>query len=728
MLVVGQGGVGKTCLLRALRGEEFIKGLKTTHGIETNKLCFGRPDRPEIEMQLNTWDFGGQQIYHATHQFFLTNRSLYVLVWNARMGFEQCELYYWLDMIAARAPQSPILIVATHTDERRPGLPFAEIRQSYPNVVDEHFEVSNEIGEGIERLRQAIATEAAGLPLMGEPWPPDWTKVKEALRKKGRRRKYITPAELEDVMRKHKVTGFESRVLTRFLHELGEIIYFGERNELKDTVILNSQWATQSISKVLESKEVQKGLGLFKREHMDKLWRAIESGMREYMLNLMEQFDLSYRTLNDRDISIVVERLAYDPPPECHEKWNSVPQPYREISMRFVLDKTMPAGVPTWFIARQHRFTTNLHWRYGSLFIDHEQRHWGLIEAYPHDRHLRLAVRGPAPQDFFALLRDGLELTLRRFEGLGVAKMVPCPGHDEKPCGYEFNYEHLRKRIERAPPKNEIECPLGEDNVYVPRMLYGLHPDTTYQMLSRKLDEARAGVEDKVEEALGGLRYLQRELTKHYNALQRAEEASCPYVFVMRGGAFDGDLIGLFGPTGAHGVFDSLRETVWKRRVELQLYCQQPGCWHPVGYERGKDDPATGLYQIEIGSDFLRLVAPHLVRVAKLFKLTSPLFGAWVSWAEPEKYAKQFKEDLGRMNKLAEQVAPAVEDSHEAKRAGALVEGRDPREANGAMLRALKRLLEEKDKTGAWGGLTRKLSKEGHYLWLCPTHAEEYRD
>lgn len=728
MLVVGEGEVGKTSLLRALRGEEFVKGLKTTHGIETDKLCFAHPDRPEIEMQLNTWDFGGQQIYHATHQFFLTNRSLYALVWNARMGFEQCKLYYWLDMIAARAPQSPILIVATYLDERRPGLPFAEIRQSYLNVVDEHFEISNETGEGIERLREAIAKEAAELPLMGEPWPPDWTRVKEALRKKAVRSKYITPVELEKVMSKHNVTGFESRVLTRFLHELGEIIYFGERDELKDTVILKSQWATQAISKVLESEEVQKGLGLFKREHMEKVWRAIEPGMRDYMLNLMEQFDLSYRTLNDRDISIVVERLAYDPPPECQEKWNSVPQPYREISMRFVLDKTMPAGVPTWFIARQHRFATNTHWRYGALFADHEQRHWELIEAYPHDRFLRLTVRGPAPQDFFALLRDGLELTLRRFEGLEVTRLVPCPGHDEKPCDHEFDYEHLKKRIERTPPKNEIECPQGEDNVFVPRMLYGLHADTTYQMLSRKLDEGFAGVDGKLEEALGDLRYLQRDLTNHYNALQRAEEASCPYLFVLRGGTFDSDLIGLFGPTGSHGMIDSLRETVWKRRVELQLYCQQPGCWHPVGYERGKDDPATGLYQIEVGSDFLKMAAPHLARVAKLFKLAQPLLGAWVSWAEPEKYAKQFKEDLERMKKFADQIGPAVEDSHEAKRTGALGDGRDPREANGAMLRALKRLLEEKDKTGAWGGLTRKLTKEGHYLWLCPSHAEEYLD
>jgi hypothetical protein len=368
---------------------------------------------------------------------------------------------------------------------------------------------------------------------------------------------------------------------------------------------------TQSISNVLESKEVQKGLGLFKREHMDKLRRKVESGMRNHMLYLMEQFDLSYRTLNDRDISIVVERLAFDPPPECARQWDTIPKPFREISVRFVLDKTMPAGVPTWFIARQHRFTTNIHWRYGALFSDHERRHWGLIEAYPHDRYLRLTVRGPVPQDFFALLCDGLELTLRRFEGLGVTKLVPCAGHGEgKSCGHEFNYGHLKKRIERTPPRNEIECPLGEEDVYVPGMLYGLHPDTAYQMLTGKLEDLKTGLYDKLEEIHSDTRYLQRDFTKYYNALQRAEEATCPYVFVLRGATYDGDIIGLFSPTESHGTIDSLREKVWKRKVELQLYCQQPGCWHPVGYERGKDDPQTGLYQIEIGSDFLKTAAP----------------------------------------------------------------------------------------------------------------------
>ena len=47
-----------------------------------------------------TWDFGGQEEYYATHQCFLTQRSLYVLVWNVNDGVEGLKnLRHWLENI-----------------------------------------------------------------------------------------------------------------------------------------------------------------------------------------------------------------------------------------------------------------------------------------------------------------------------------------------------------------------------------------------------------------------------------------------------------------------------------------------------------------------------------------------------------------------------------------------------------------------------------------------------
>jgi hypothetical protein len=52
----------------------------------------------------------------------------------------------------------------------------------------------------------------------------------------------------------------------------------------------------------------------------------------------------------------------------------------------------------------------------------------------------------------------------------------------------------------------------------------------------------------------------------------------------------------------------------------------------------------------------------------------------------------------------------------------------DVERASGATLRTLRLLLEEKDKLQLWGGLKRVLTKEGHYLWLCKHHADEYKE
>ena len=63
-------------------------------------------------------------VSHTTHQFFLTKRSLFVLVCDIRHGWEAGKLYNWLDRIQAIAPESPAMIVATHIlwPERQWGL------------------------------------------------------------------------------------------------------------------------------------------------------------------------------------------------------------------------------------------------------------------------------------------------------------------------------------------------------------------------------------------------------------------------------------------------------------------------------------------------------------------------------------------------------------------------------------------------------------------------------
>jgi small GTP-binding protein len=727
MVVVGEGGTGKTSLLRALRSEPFVSNEETTHGIEIKQLPLAHPTEDGVTMLLNTWDFGGQEIYHATHQFFLTNRSLYVLAWNARLGYEQGKLNYWLDTIAVRAPQSPVILVTTHTDERDADLPLAELQRSYPQIVGQ-VEISNKTGDGIEQLRQLVTETAAALPLMGEEWPVAWARVRHAVRELDATRNHITPNELAALLDEHEVTGTQARVLTKWLHELGEILFFQDIDELNDIVILNSQWVTEAISRVLESDEVIANVGIFSREHMNRLWRDLPPAMREHFLRLMEQFDLSYRILEDRDKSLVIERVPFDPP-AYEQRWDAHKEaaPCREIKMRFALDATMPAGIPTWFIARSHRFSLRAHWRHGALFGDDRQapKHLGLIQAFPHDRYVLLTVRGPAPQNFFALLRDGLEVTFARFPGLGITRKVPCCGHDEKPCDYEFDLAHLEKRLERG--KATIECNLSGEDVDVAKLLHGIDRDTTQQRFEEMLAKFAQAAEASSLELQELRTYVQREFTKIFNAEQNKEESRCPYFFVLRPVTHERDFIGLFEAIPSAGMLDRMLDKGWKRKMELQLYCQAPGEIHPIGYERGKDNPATGLYQIEVNTEFLATIAPGVKAVAKMLSFVKPALASWMSWTDEDQYLKQFQEDLERMQKLGEKIPESLDEARSSQLARTMREGYTPQQASGAMLRALKLLLEEKDKQQMWGGLKRILTKEGHHLWLCPHHLAEYK-
>ena len=58
----GEGEVGKTTLLKALTGQEPREGEPTTHGVNIARqaLPLPHPDKKDVTIQLNAWDFGGQ--------------------------------------------------------------------------------------------------------------------------------------------------------------------------------------------------------------------------------------------------------------------------------------------------------------------------------------------------------------------------------------------------------------------------------------------------------------------------------------------------------------------------------------------------------------------------------------------------------------------------------------------------------------------------------------------
>ena len=137
LLIVGEERAGKTSLMKSLTIPQYqLEDEQSTEGINIrswhipkNKTLF------EKDFRLNVWDFGGQEIYHATHQFFLTKRSLYLLVNEPRQEIRHDDFYYWLNIISLLGDDSPVLLVQNKCDQPLEDIPVREYKESFENII-----------------------------------------------------------------------------------------------------------------------------------------------------------------------------------------------------------------------------------------------------------------------------------------------------------------------------------------------------------------------------------------------------------------------------------------------------------------------------------------------------------------------------------------------------------------------------------------------------------------
>src|ERR1039458_160147 len=154
LILLGEPQSGKTTLLEALKGnlQPCDESRKETIGV--NVVTIEKPSPIDHEpMYLSVWDFAGQHMEHATHQFFLTENAIYLIVWNARLGAEsgKHDLWYWLELLKMRVRNPKFLLVATHVEHTPPDLNLSEIERSY-NGCQGNFPVELANLKGMDSL------------------------------------------------------------------------------------------------------------------------------------------------------------------------------------------------------------------------------------------------------------------------------------------------------------------------------------------------------------------------------------------------------------------------------------------------------------------------------------------------------------------------------------------------------------------------------------------------
>jgi internalin A len=130
IIVVGEADYGKTLLVNRLVNDTFIK-TNRTHGIIVT--TWKDVEVNEEKVKLNIWDFGGQKIMQNTHQYFFTERTIYIIVLNARQNESSNKTIEHLERIKSVTKDSPIIVVGNKVDQNKGEFDInrSELREKY---------------------------------------------------------------------------------------------------------------------------------------------------------------------------------------------------------------------------------------------------------------------------------------------------------------------------------------------------------------------------------------------------------------------------------------------------------------------------------------------------------------------------------------------------------------------------------------------------------------------
>ena len=420
---------------------------------------------------MNIWDFGGQEIMHATHQFFLTKRSLYLLVLDARLTQEENRVEYWLKIIQSFGGESPVLIVGNKTDQHPLDIDRTGLQKKYPNIVG-ILETSAATGTGIEALKAEIAKQVDTLPHVRDLLPEKWFTVKSKLEELGRDKNFITQDEYLNLCGANDVTDETSQhTLIGFLHDLGVVLHFQDDPRLEALGILNPQWVTNGVYKILNSHKLFQNQGTLTLPILNKTLNPPEypSNKRLFIVDMMKKFELCYEIPYGYDVEPNVSFLIPDLLPKDEPftgEWDGA------LAFQYHYN-VLPTSIISRFIVRMNAFVHKTVWRSGVVLKSGGNT--ALVKADTEDRKIFIFVNGDVPtrRDFLSAIRMEFSAIHRTIAKIEATEKVPLPS---QPTVAPVDYEFLL-RLERD---NRPTFPVQSGNdiidVDVKELLDGVRP------------------------------------------------------------------------------------------------------------------------------------------------------------------------------------------------------------------------------------------------------------
>ncbi|MBK8808461.1 MAG: leucine-rich repeat domain-containing protein [Bacteroidales bacterium] len=534
IILIGEPKAGKTSLLKRLKYDTFNKDEVQTDGVNIEDIEFGKCETFKEQPSLQSitghfWDFGGQEIMNATHQFFLTKRSVYVLVLHSRNDAKNSsQVREWVKRVRATGGDSPIIVLANQIDVN-PGFGFEnerELQDEFPQIKC-FIKASCSTNENIDLFKEKLAELIPTAELFKTEIDERWIAIKENLQEKTKADYFLDETLFKTICNTAKIDeNRKQKDAISFLHDLGLVLHFDDL-DLADYYVLNPYWSTYGVYQILTSSYAgnMKGIvGMNKLEFIvndekDKIetynpanYKKItySHNQRRFLIDILHQYKLCFCTA-DKSQFIIPDLLDTKEPMEVTD-----PIRLSEEKIQFIYDYDyLPKSIMPNIMVETHHLIKEM-WRTGCMLQYGDSK--ALITSY--DNRIEIIITGEhkMKREFMAVIRHLLEKIHQKLSNKPTT-LIPLPG-----VKAFAEYERLLAR-ERKGKKNYIfdEDKPTEKEFQISDLLDGIpneeevkNSEKIFQeKLFSKLDKMQCGI----DEIKSDTTEIKNKLNSHYEYL-----------------------------------------------------------------------------------------------------------------------------------------------------------------------------------------------------------------
>lgn len=462
-LFIGYGGAGKTSLVNALHGDTVVEGQQAmTKGIavqdgKLNKFAAKSTSNTSVspkaadiheeagvftrikhfddqDLTVHFWDFGGQVMAHATHQFFLRSGCLYVIVLDARKernANEEAE--YWLEHVRAFGDNAPVLLVGNKADQVQVNLEMSTLKEKYPNILGFHgvscTEAKGRYKDAFNHFANEFNEALIRLGEHGERFTEAQFKVLKSVQEAASGSDFLPQEKFDtlcaDAGIASGVAGGREGLLDLF-DKLGIVMHFPRLPFLTD-YLLNPRWLTYGVYSIMYSEQAQAQHGRISVADVVAILKAAQLSeadetKRTYkfppdrcgmIVDAMIAFGVAFRLARDHQRLVIPALLEPDQP--THDFKSESAMAFQLVFKGFLPRHVLPSLTVDHHMDIAEIGNRQIVWQNGVLLRPDRRRGLdaeALVRADYHDRTIDILVAGSDANAYLGHIRDSIHRTL----------------------------------------------------------------------------------------------------------------------------------------------------------------------------------------------------------------------------------------------------------------------------------------------------------------------------